>query len=78
MNPQTIALLVDLGLRLAVKAIEKRAEKRVDSMTDEEVLRAINSISVRPVDELIEEGRKRVEVEGPSQGEAEEEGEAEG
>lgn len=57
--PEAISAIVNLGIRLATTAIERRAQRPFTSMTASDVLRVVSEIEVRGVDELIEEGRKR-------------------
>lgn len=57
--PDAITAIVNLGIRLATTAIERRAQRPLTEMTAADVLRVVSEIEVRGTDELIEEGRKR-------------------
>lgn len=62
LSPEVQAQLLTLGVQVVAGVIEKRTGRKVDEMTDAEALEAIAAIQVRPVDELIEEGRLRAGV----------------
>jgi hypothetical protein len=59
MSPTLIASLVDLGLRIAIRVIEEQSGKDFRTMTPREMAAAIREIKIKPVDDLIEMGRKR-------------------
>ena len=59
MSPALITMLVDLGLRIAIRVMEQESGKDFQTMTPKEMAEALRDIRIRSADELIESGRKR-------------------
>lgn len=53
MNLEAIGALLELGLNLAVNLTESHSGKPVEQMSSDEIKQAVESISLRPVAELV-------------------------
>ena len=59
MNPALITTLVDPGLRIAIRVMEQQSGKDFQTMTPEEMAKALRAIEIKSASKLIELGRKR-------------------
>lgn len=58
MEVQLVIALAELGARLATRAIEARAQRKMEAMTPAEVLAAAQALVIQDVDALLRQGQE--------------------
>lgn len=67
LSAESLAQLASLGMTLAIRLVEQRSNRSIQAMNDDHILKAIADIRIRPVDELIAEGRQQTQTQQTQQ-----------
>lgn len=61
MNAEQVIQLATIGMKLATVLIEQRTGQKVEDLTEEELTKEIADLEIAASEDLIEQGRERVQ-----------------